>query len=251
MPQKEHFRHRHPLVVDESCGSVKCFACQKRFRGPAYYCYESRERHSYDIEDDTAVNCDCVRKLVWASPTVATTVISKRMFIVRSCRKKFNYPFTHTTLSRYCNLVILKLNRHTFVAISVTIDVTANRDLAFIVSSAISRSILTVLECFLTSITFNMSATSINWHKSKWNYIGDITSLWNTLKMWYVDSTTVRRAEKCVMVIPIVASDVISRVRAIVLHKQIPIIRSSSFFGFFWPTQKNSFLDFSQCSNVV
>lgn len=58
MPQKEHFRHRHPLIVDESCGSVKCFACQKRFKGPAYYCYECRERHSYDIEDDTAVNCD-------------------------------------------------------------------------------------------------------------------------------------------------------------------------------------------------
>ena len=80
MPQKEHFRHRHPLIVDESCGSVKCFACQKRFKGPAHYCYECRyhlhescaalpaeiqhfyhSSHSltlHDIEDDTAVNCD-------------------------------------------------------------------------------------------------------------------------------------------------------------------------------------------------
>ena len=79
MPQKEHFRHRHPLIVDESCGPVKCFACQKRFKGPVYYCYECRchlhescaalpveiqhfyhSSHSltlHDIEDDTAVNC--------------------------------------------------------------------------------------------------------------------------------------------------------------------------------------------------
>ena len=70
----------------------------------------------------------CVRKLVRATPTVATTVISKRMCIARSCRKKFHYPFTHTTLSCYCNLVIMKLNHHTFFAISVTIVVTANSD---------------------------------------------------------------------------------------------------------------------------
>ena len=84
MPQKEHFRHRHPLIVDESCGSLKCFACQKRFKGPAYYCYECRyhlhescaalpaeiqhfyhSSHSltlHDIEDDTAVNCDACQE---------------------------------------------------------------------------------------------------------------------------------------------------------------------------------------------
>ena len=78
--RRNTFRHRHPLIIDESCGSVKCFACQKRFKGPAHYCYECRyhlhescaallaeiqhfyrSSHSltlHDIEDDTTVNCD-------------------------------------------------------------------------------------------------------------------------------------------------------------------------------------------------